>query len=441
LITILNIYSTQQSKRLDFVLDLIFKQLLGLDYQMAEKPQFAQVVYGSSTSQDNSICIPQCHNLLFNIGYEPIEVTVKNSGADTHLFPSENPDLKSWSFDLFSAIFYLVSRYEEYQGFEPDAHNRFPPEASILHKTQSFEFPLVNIWVQQLKSELLKKWPELPISEPKFQFISTIDVDSTFQFKEKGILWSCKGLFKDVFTGKFPLAVKRFSTLLGLKNDAFDVFDEIGNLHKKLNTKVKYFFLLGDYGPFDKNIPWTNVTQANLVRKLSLENEIGIHPSYTSNTKNFQLIDECDRFEKIVGVPPKISRQHFLVHKFPETYQSLIRNGIIEDHTLGFTSQYGFRAGIASPFYFYDLQKEKITNLLLYPFCSMDITPLHYYKLTPEQAKVKNLELLKRVHSVSGTFISLWHNESLSGELRWKGEWRSVYEQLILDASFLSAES
>jgi hypothetical protein len=437
----LKIFSPHQSKRLDFVLDLIFKQLLGLHYEIVEKPEFAQVVYGASAQQEKAISIPRCHNLLFNAGFEPIEVSVKNLGAETELFPIENGDPKSWSFDLFSAVFYLVSRYEEYSGFEPDTHKRFPPETSILHKTQSFEFPLVNIWVQKLKSELLYKWPDLNIVEPRFQFISTIDVDSTFQFKEKDLLWSLKGFLNDVINGKFSLAINRVSTLLGLKKDAFDVFDEIEILHKKLKTKVKYFFLLGDYGPFDKNIPWPNTTQADLIRKLSLDNEIGIHPSYASNTKNFQLIEECQRFEKIIGVPPKISRQHFLVHKFPLTYQKLIRNGITEDHTLGFTSQYGFRAGIASPFYFYDLQKEEITNLLLYPFCSMDITPLHYYKLTPEQAKAKNLELLNRVHSVNGTFISLWHNESLSGELRWKGTWRSVYEQLIVDAANISARS
>ena len=64
----------------------------------------------------------------------------------------------------------------------------------------------------------------------------------------------------------------------------------------------------------------------------------------------------------------------------------------------------------------------------------MDITPLHYFKLTPEQAIEKNRELLKKVKDVNGTFISLWHNESLSGALRWQGGWPTVYEQLICDA-------
>ena len=435
--SLVKIYSSQQSKRLDFVIELIFNQLLGLQYEFIENPQLAQVVYGNSVSGINAICIPIGHTLLFDRGFTPIEVTANNSGAETMLFPVETTPDNFWHFDLFAAVFYLVSRYEEYQGFEPDAHRRFPPEASILHQTQSFEFPLVNLWVQKLKIDLIQKWPDLTIREPEFQFISTIDVDSTFQFKEKGVKWTLKGILKDLVQGQFSLVLQRALTLLGLQNDAFNVFEEIGKLHKKFNTRVTYFFLLGDYGPFDKNIPWTNNKQANLIRQLSLENQIGIHPSYASNSKNFQLIEECQRFEKIVGTQPKISRQHFLIHQFPLTYQNLIRNLITEDHTLGFTSQYGFRAGIASPFYFYDLEKEEKTHLILYPFCSMDITPLHYYKLSPAEAKIKNRELLERVYSVNGTFISLWHNESLSGKLRWKGDWPSVYEQLVMDANQL----
>jgi len=41
--------------------------------------------------------------------------------------------------------------------------------------------------------------------------------------------------------------------------------------------------------------------------------------------------------------------------------------------------------------------------------------------------------LIEEVRKVNGTFISLWHNESLSEEKRWKG-WRTVYETLIQKA-------
>jgi hypothetical protein len=426
------------SNRLNYVFDLIFNQLLGVKYQVVKDEEFCHIRYAAAESSLDCIQIPIKSDLLFTSSLEPISVSHKNKGKDTRLFPLENPYSKFWDFDIFSAVFYLASRYEEYGGFTPDAHQRFPPEASILHKTESFEYPLINLWVKELKEALLLKWPDLNFKEPEFQYISTIDVDSTFRYKNKGFLWTTSGLLKDLVKGNFKETKERISTILNWRRDAFDVFEKLFDLHKKHRTKVIYFFLLGDYAPFDKNIHWKNQAQAKVIKKISNQTQTGIHPSYLSNSKSGQLEKEVNRFDAITGKKPILSRQHFLIHSFPKTYQMLLKQGILEDYTLGFTSQYGFRAGIASPFYFYDLEKDQSTDLLLYPFCSMDITPLHYYKLNPEQAIEKNLELLNRVKAVNGVFISLWHNESLSGTGRWEGGWTKVYEQLLKDAETLT---
>lgn len=426
----LKIHSSIQTNRTRFVFDLVFKQLLGIGYEIVSDENSAHIVYSNSVGS-SSVNIPICSNLLNSKGFEPINVSFKNTGADTLLFPSEKLTPNQWDFDVFSAIFYLVSRYEEYKGFTPDAHKRFPPEASIMHKTQSFEFPLVNLWVQKLKHQLVLKFPDLIVNEPSFKFISTIDVDSTFQYKEKGFFWSLSGFLKDFFKGNFEEVKNRLLTLCNIKKDAFDVFEELEKHHKGVD--VIYFWLLGDYAKFDKNISWKNARQQAVIKQLAKKHHIGIHPSYQSNTEPDLLKQEIGRLATVTGNSPTISRQHFLIHHYPKTYQNLIQNGIKQDYTLGYTSQYGFRAGIASPFYFYDLEKDEETTLLLYPFCSMDITPLHYYKLTPEQAIEKNRELIKKVKDVNGTFISLWHNESLSGTLRWKGGWPKVYYQLIKD--------
>ena len=34
-------------------------------------------------------------------------------------------------FDVFAASFFLVSRYEEYLEFQPDAHGRFPDQIHL----------------------------------------------------------------------------------------------------------------------------------------------------------------------------------------------------------------------------------------------------------------------------------------------------------------------
>ena len=40
---------------------------------------------------------------------------------------------------------------------------------------------------------------------------------------------------------------------------------------------------------------------------------------------------------------------------------------------------------------------------------------------------------MDKVKDVKGTFVSVWHNESLSDEGIWKG-WKTVYEQMIEEA-------
>ena len=100
---------------------------------------------------------------------------------------------------------------------------------------------------------------------------------------------------------------------------------------------------------------------------------------------------------------------------------------------MGYSTHLGFRAGIAAPFYFFDLTKNESTNLKLYPFCAMDITPLHYMKQNPDEAIETLTELMNEVKAVNGLFVSLWHNESFSETERWKG-WRKVYEALLSKA-------
>jgi len=55
-------------------------------------------------------------------------------------------------------------------------------------------------------------------------------------------------------------------------------------------------------------------------------------------------------------------------------------------------------------------------------------------KLTPKQSLGKIRDLKNEVKRVNGTFITLFHNESLSGYLRWKGGWKRLYSLMIKTA-------
>ena len=123
------------------------------------------------------------------------------------------------------------------------------------------------------------------------------------------------------------------------------------------------------------------------------------------------------------------SRQHFLRLKFPDTYRQLLNAGILEDYTMGYASNPGFRAGICTPYFFYDLKKETTTNLVILPFQIMDVTLKDYMKLSPAEA-LKEIEMLMmEVKQVNGTFVSIWHNETITNSGVWEG-YREVFEKM-----------
>ena len=64
----------------------------------------------------------------------------------------------------------------------------------------------------------------------------------------------------------------------------------------------------------------------------------------------------------------------------------------------------------------------------------MEATYKYYLNKEPQQALQDILELLKAVKTVKGSFISVWHNESLSDKGIWDG-WRMVYEEMLKEAT------
>ena len=75
------------------------------------------------------------------------------------------------------------------------------------------------------------------------------------------------------------------------------------------------------------------------------------------------------------------------------------------------------------------MQNEAKTNLLVVPFQVMDGTLLHYLALSPEEAVNETEFLMNEVKEVGGTFVSIWHNETVNDLGEWKG-FREVFEKM-----------
>ena len=426
----IKIYCPDSGARHRYIFDLLFKELLGTDFIFIDDISLCQINYSKDSG---GLCHILPQGLLSEKDIKSdIQVVFEN--IDNQWFMFRTNDASKTPFDVFAASFYLVSRYEEYLSYDTDDHNRFSARFSCLSQNDLLEEPLINQWALYLKN-ILSSSIDLNFTPRKFEFLSTIDVDQAWKFKHKGLFRNVLGTFRDLKEGKWENFRDRWPVLFGLKKDPFH---EAFSWHKlqetKYDIKLNYFMLLGDYGTFDKNTSHKNSEFVKFIQSLDSADSIGIHPSYNSNTEKPKVAQEINRLESILCRPIVMSRQHFLMHRMPETYQTLIKNGITEDHTMGYSTHLGFRAGIAAPFYWFDLENNKETNLKLVPFCAMDITPLHYRSESPDKAIETLGHLMKKVNDAGGLFVSLWHNESFSETERWRG-WRVVYESLLAKAS------
>src|SRR5690606_18228733 len=186
---------------------------------------------------------------------------------------------------------------------------------------------------------------------------------------------------------------------------------------------------MGNKHQLDNPIHFNKKPVEKLISELEPES-LGLHPSFQSNLDSSEISKEKQALESIVGKVIKKSRQHYLMLNLPVTYRNLLDNGIEEDYTMVFADEPGFRAGTCTPFFWYDLSREKITDLKVYPRAIMDQTLKRYQKLNTKLAKKEIFELIQSVKKVNGTFISLWHNESVSDFGQWKG-WKNVYIEML----------
>ena len=166
-----------------------------------------------------------------------------------------------------------------------------------------------------------------------------------------------------------------------------------------------------------------------VIKNLVRESTIGIHPSYFSE-RGGALGKEKKVLEQVSGRSINISRQHYIKLKMPQTYRLLLENGITEDYSMGYGSHLGFRAGTGNSFLWYDVEKDAITPLRIFPFCFMDTTAHYEAKLSATEAFEKLEAMSKKLHNTGSTMITVFHNFSLGTSIEWRG-WRQAYEQFM----------
>lgn len=430
------IYSHRVTNRVKYIFRVLFHDMLGIELEFTSNKEDFLAVDSPKLSYTHAQLKDELHfrsiGLLHEKGVKDQNIRVQENEFGKYFY-AHNSNESAINFDVFAASFFLLSRYEECLPHLRDQYNRFEATESLAFKNGFLEEPIVDQWLVRLRDILKDRFPELELKSRTYKFISTIDIDNAFAYKYKGFMRTAGAYARDVLKGNFSDLVDRTQVLFGNKQDPYDTYDFQLSIQKQFNVKTIYFFLLADYGVNDKNVPHYNQQFQSLIKHLSDYAKVGIHPSFNSNSKKEKLQIEKKRLENIIHHPIKKSRQHFLILHIPHTYQQLVENDITEDYSMGYAANVGFRAGTCTPFRFYDLDLETPTELTVHPFAFMEATLKYYMKLNPEESKKTISELIKKVKAVDGTFMSLWHNETLTDKGIWAG-WRDVFTHTISEA-------
>jgi hypothetical protein len=408
------IYTSNQNNRKSYILSFIFNSILGVNFRIINDETDFNNYNGPKISYTNAPLSSEIHFTessfinetkieKFNLAFADWEDLKIPFAVENSVFP----------FDVFAASFYFLSRYEEYIISDKDEHQRFEGKSSLAYQNNFIYRPLIDEWAYLIAQKIKNYHHSFEIKARKFEFIPTLDIDRPYYFKTDQPI---KRLAKQV--------------LKGLLKDPFDIYDLVKTWDKKFNLQTKYFLLVANKHQFDGAPDQNHPLFINFLKNIGLENQIGIHPSYSSNFNNEEIKEEKKWLKETSKQEIEISRQHYLMLAFPKTYRNLINANIKADYTLTFADTGGFRASTCTPFYWYDLEQEKITDLKLFPTTMMDQTLKKYLGLTPDESIELIKLLIKNTKAVNGTFISLWHNESINNFNNWKG-WQKVYLEMM----------
>lgn len=423
------VYSEHITPRILYVFKEIFENRMGVECRLVNNTE------EFNNSADEVLINYSSNKILKGFHIEPSPILFENDISDKKI------EMKFWDnlpvffatdgktgFDLPGAVFYLVSRYEEYQIFTADHHDRFPHTESIAFKHNFLDRPLADEWIQKLAGELKNQFSGFKPQKPEFKIEKTLDIDILLKYGGRGFVRNTAGIIRDFLKLNLSSISERFSVLTGQKNDPYFNFDYQMAKGDSKGQKFIYFFLVGQYGAYDKNLSIQHLLMQKTIKQLSdAGHEVGLHPSYASGDLAEKIVFEKKSLEKVVGNEVHASRRHFLKFTLPNTYRAAISAGFTDEYSMGYSEIVGFRASTACPFKFYDLLADEETSLIIHPFCAMDVAMEYYMKMKPTEA-VETLQILqKKIESSGGILSIVFHNESLCEQKQWKG-WRKVWE-------------
>ena len=238
-----------------------------------------------------------------------------------------------------------------------------------------------------------------------------------------------------------PISHKLLSSLYFLKNFNFQGleklwndkkspylnFKEIINIEKIYDAKSTFFFLSTsrDIRGLRYNI---EDIESELGIILDNECEIGLHGGYYAYNSLKDINNEKARLEKILAKKVIGYRNHYLMFRYPETWELLTKAGFKYDSTQGYSDMVGFRSGLCHPFKPFNVYNNDEIDIVEIPLAVMDMALFDQNKSLASAWQVIK-QLIDTVEKYNGVLTILWHNYVFGCPFR--ENWIKIYKKIL----------
>ncbi|KAB7531618.1 hypothetical protein F8C76_09025 [Flagellimonas olearia] len=423
------IFTHKITNRLTYTARQLFEKILGVEISFTTrvedfiKHSGPKMTYSKQPLQNEFFI--RSNDLLFEQGINDLEIKVGDWDGVPCFFMSG--EKSSIPYDIFSASFFLLSRYEEYLPHVKDSVGRFPVKESLAYQNNFLQLPVVDIWAYKLLDALKERFPDMEVGQRECSFTSIINVTTSHCYAMRGFMRSLGGFLLDLGNFKLRDVAKRFSVLLGFSKDPYDNFYELVDIHKKLPIKTMFFFQFAKHSAHDKNISPNNNKFRYLIKSVADYSVVSLSTSFLSSTDKSVLKEEKKQLGNLINRPINYARLRYNRVSVPTTYRNLVETEFTDDFSMGYTHEIGFRAGTCTPFHFYDINMEVRQPLKVHPFTVHDYALTNYRNKEEIFAKMDNV--YRWIKQVNGNMTIIFSNELLGSNH--KIDWMELYQSFL----------
>ncbi|MHA7832544.1 MAG: polysaccharide deacetylase family protein [Flagellimonas sp.] len=423
------IFTHKVTNRLAYTAKQIFEKILGVEMGFTTKVEDfikhngPKMTYSKQPLQNEFFI--RSNDLLFEQGINDFEIKVADWEGLPCFFSSG--EKSAIPFDIFSASFFLLSRYEEYLPHVKDSVGRFPVKESIAYQNNFLELPVVDLWAYKLLEALKERFPDIDAKEKSYGFTSIINVTTSHAYAMRGISRTLGGFLLDLVNLRFRDVWERMSVILRLKKDPYDNFFQLVDIHKKFPIKTMFFFQFAKHSAHDKNVSTNSNKFRYLIKSVADYSVVSLSTSFVSTSDKNVLREEKKQLGNLINRPISYARLRYNKVNVPATYRNLVETEFTDDFSMGYTHEVGFRAGTCTPFYFYDINTEVRQPIKIHPFA------MHDYALVKYKSKEEVFEKMDKVYrlvkQVKGDFILVFSNELFGGKQHL--DWMELYQSIL----------